>query len=414
MDQRLFRLTLGTQNYNWGRKGSSSQVARLLVASGQLGGDQVEEGRSYAELWLGTHPKTPSRLEEGPLLSSVLQARPQLLGQELVQEFGPCLPFLTKVLSIGHPLQLQVHPSMEEAAVLHRQNPAAFLDANHKPEMAVAITPFTALCGWRIPEAILRLAVKVPELGWVLGEEVVRLLAEQTRLELKVAACYSAIFQSGRSQEHTALLKTLATRLAQKQECIAEERVFLELHSAFPGDPGCWGVFLLNLLHLSPGEAIWVPAGQIHAYVSGDCVEVLSCGDNVLFCGLVHQEDSIHFPPALTDPSLLARVVSFLPSASPLVPETTDQEGHPSLAPPVREFRLTKLLTVEEGGAWVCRAAALPSASTLLVLEGEGELHSGGQSEAFRTGQGFLLGAEAPLVVTSKTSALIYRVTTAA
>ena len=96
------------------------------------------------------------------------------------------------------------------------------------------------------------------------------------------------------------------------------------------GDPGCLAPLLLNVYTLQPGQAIFVPAGEIHAYIQGDCIEVgifmvngisdqvsphqvLSCGDNVLFCGLVHDEDVAHFPPELTDPHILSQIVNFQP-----------------------------------------------------------------------------------------------------
>ena len=109
------------------------------------------------------------------------------------------------------------------------------------------------------------------------------------------------------------------------------------------GDPGCYGPFLLNIYRLQPGEAIFLPAGEIHAYISGDCLEVLSCGDNVLFCGLVHQEDISHFPPALTDPDILAEIVNFCPNSGARVREELDSDNNLCLAPPVEEFKLIKI-----------------------------------------------------------------------
>lgn len=423
------RLVLDIQDYNWGKAGQESEVAKLLVASGQWREEEIEGDRHYAELWVGTHSKTPSRLESGQLLESYIQEHPDELGEELVSHFGVCLPFLTKVLSIGHPLQLQVHPSMEEARKLHRESPTAFLDGNHKPEMAVALTPFTALCGWRDPGTILQMAEKVPEFGDALGKQVLELLKCPGREEEQVAACYTAIFQPQTQEGGAALLASLAKRLGKEKEEETDEEeigkgcatslakmqllealdVFLELHTSFPGDRGCWGVFLLNLLRLAPGEAIWVPAGQIHAYVSGDCVEVLSCGDNVLFCGLVHDEDVKHFPPQLTDPDILAQVVSFKPSPSPLVPEGRDEEGHSTLSPPVREFSLTKIEVSPL--SWLSQLPSLSCASTLLVIQGQGSFQCGEAILPFCTGQAFFLPCSSPLTVSATTTALIYRVT---
>ena len=118
------------------------------------------------------------------------------------------------------------------------------------------------------------------------------------------------------------------------------------------GDPGCYGPFLLNIYRLQPGEAIFLPAGEIHAYISGDCLEVLSCGDNVLFCGLVHQEDISHFPPALTDPDILAEIVNFCPNSGARVREELDSDNNLCLAPPVEEFKLIKIQVTTMRTEW--------------------------------------------------------------
>jgi len=430
----------------------ASEVWKLLVSSGQWKDGEVDQGRSYAELWVGTHAKTPSRVENGDLLSSYIQEHPDVLGEPILDQFGPCLPFLTKVLSIGHPLQLQVHPDMDTAKKLHRKNPSAFLDANHKPEMAIALTNFTALCGWRDPRDILRMANCFPEFGEALGPQAMSTLASGCSDEEKVAACYEAIFTSqpepsaasclSKAATSCSHLSSLEARLlkqshlavedldgnAEKQQEEGERReegeaktegeeeasVFLELSYAFPADKGCWAVFLLQLHRLKPGEAIWVPAGQIHAYVSGDCVEVLSCGDNVLFCGLVHEEDSVHFPPELTDPALLAEVVSFKPSPSPRVEEVEDCEGLPTLSPPVKEFKLAKI-KVEDGESKILEP--LPTASTFLVLQGTGFIWSASGlvanniRQTFSPGKAFFLPCGVPLNIAASSATIIYRVT---
>ena len=43
----------------------------------------------------------------------------------------------------------------------------------------------------------------------------------------------------------------------------------LRLHDQFPGDIGVFCAFLLNVVHLQPGEAIFLGAGEPHAYISG-------------------------------------------------------------------------------------------------------------------------------------------------
>ena len=171
-------------------------MSKYLVTSGQVSQDDIKEDLSYAELWVGTHTKTPNLLEDGSTLSDYVEKNPSQLGEKIVKNFGPTLPFLLKVLSIGHPLQLQVHPTKDEARELHRNNPGAFLDDNHKPEMAVALTPFTALCGFRKPEEIRKITEALPEFAELLGEETLQALQGSSSDSIKIRKCYEAIFQT--------------------------------------------------------------------------------------------------------------------------------------------------------------------------------------------------------------------------
>ena len=160
-----------------------------------------------------------------------------------MNNFGETLPFLFKILSIGHPLQLQIHPTKEEARMLHQKDPSAFLDENHKPEMAVALTPFTALCGFRHPDEILKIAKLIPEFGEVLGCDgdsgSCSILGSSEPDSTKIRHCYEAVFQSQRSRED---LRTLQSRIYSrlKQDPCLQDQVgseFLTIFDTFPGAP---------------------------------------------------------------------------------------------------------------------------------------------------------------------------------
>lgn len=111
-------------DYAWGIRGMDSRVARFALASKAI--KEVDPDIPYAELWIGTHPKAPTRLQDGRTLQEYLG------GEEL--------PFLFKILSAGKALSIQAHPDTENAKRLHDENPQAYGDANHKPEMAIALT----------------------------------------------------------------------------------------------------------------------------------------------------------------------------------------------------------------------------------------------------------------------------------
>jgi mannose-6-phosphate isomerase len=161
------------KDYAWGIRGMDSRVGRYALASGRI--SEIDPDTPYAELWIGTHPSGPSVLqdeEETPLSKAV----------------GGELPFLFKILSAGKALSIQAHPDKDVAARLHYENPGAYADANHKPEMAIALTPFEAMCGFRRLEEISVLLKRHPEFAACLDEEAKLAIFLASTEETKKAA----------------------------------------------------------------------------------------------------------------------------------------------------------------------------------------------------------------------------------
>ena len=141
------------QKYAWGKKGSTSLVAQLAKSSGDL---EINENENYAELWIGTHPSGQAVLvDSGKPLAELIKEDPSVLGAKVVERFGPTLPFLLKVLSVEKALSIQAHPDLELAKKLHASFPDIYKDPNHKPEMAIALTPFEVMCGFRSVDKIV-------------------------------------------------------------------------------------------------------------------------------------------------------------------------------------------------------------------------------------------------------------------
>jgi len=233
--KNIIQLDLGIQTYNWGKKGLASEVCKYLLSSGRIRQEEIEDNLSYAELWVGTHTKSPSLLKDGTTLGEFVKDHPEVLGEDNLKRFGKTVPFLLKVLSIGHPLQLQIHPTKNEAKELHKNNPKAFLDDNHKPEMAVALTPFTALCGFRDPSDILMFALEIKEFAEALGQAAMEVLQSQADKHTKIRACYDGIFRTKGSL--LKLQKDLIRRLKGDKEFYNKflGSIFEELYNAFPG-----------------------------------------------------------------------------------------------------------------------------------------------------------------------------------
>jgi len=171
---QVFKIIPTIQQYDWGKLGSSSKVAVFAQSAG-LSGFRVDETKPYAELWMGTHPKSPSLISaSGESLASYLSKNPSLIGEKVIQKFGADdgnLPFLFKVLAIEKALSIQSHPDKETARKLHEQQPDIYKDPNHKPEMALAITPFTALCGF-LPPMRIAAYLRVPELAALIPQDI--------------------------------------------------------------------------------------------------------------------------------------------------------------------------------------------------------------------------------------------------
>ncbi|EYU44628.1 hypothetical protein MIMGU_mgv1a0065652mg, partial [Erythranthe guttata] len=160
----LVKLKCAVKNYDWGKVGEKSSVSRLYANNSRA---EVDADSPYAEFWMGTHDSGPSyaavpngdseeRRDNGfkrensnsVSLKDWIDRNPAVLGDRVLEKWGPNLPFLFKVLSVAKALSIQAHPDKELAVILHKQQPGVYKDDNHKPEMALALTEFEALCGF--------------------------------------------------------------------------------------------------------------------------------------------------------------------------------------------------------------------------------------------------------------------------
>jgi mannose-6-phosphate isomerase len=300
--------------YAWG---SRTVIPELL-------GQEVPSPHPQAEMWLGAHPADPSQLVHADggrtSLLDALGADPkQLLGPERSEKWDSTLPFLLKVLAADEPLSLQAHPSIEQARAGFAKEDAAgiardasdrnYKDANHKPELICALTELHALVGFRDPAVTVRLlrALEVPELA---GHA--ELLAAQPD-----ADGLRALFTTWITLPQ-AVLDTLVPAL--QEGCVGlagsdgefstEARTVLELSERYPGDAGVLAALLLNRVSIEPGEALYLPAGNLHAYLSGAGIEIMANSDNVLRGGLT---------PKHVDVPELLRVLDFHSTPPPIV-----------------------------------------------------------------------------------------------
>ncbi len=353
----VYPLTGVIRPYAWG--------SRTAIA--ELQGRPAPAEGPEAELGLGAHPGDPSTVPgpDGPVtLTTLIDGDPAgQLGAGVAERFGPRLPYLMKVLAAAAPLSLQAHPDLKYAAeAFARQEadpalPKNYTDANHKPEMLVALTPFDALCGFRPTEvsAAVLAGLDLPELEPVVAVLRDGDLSEAVRLLLTWPA-----------EDRPALIDAVvavASAAGESHPHAESYRLAVDLAAHYPGDPGVLVALLLNLVHLAPGEAIWMPAGNLHAYLRGLGVELMAASDNVLRGGLT---------PKRVDVGELLKVLRFETLDDPLLHGAEVAPGVTAWRVPVRDFELYRI-ELTEGRPPV----RLPGSGPRIILGVAGDVHIG-------------------------------------
>lgn len=330
------------RHYAWG---STTAIQGLLGVE--------PDGRPGAELWFGAHPDDPATTPDGTLDARIAADPVGLLGPATAARFDDTLPYLLKILAPAQALSMQVHPNLEQARAGFAAEDAAgvdraapnrnYRDANHKPELICALTPFEALCGFRPIERTRALLAElaVPELDF---------LADHLAGPDPLRSAFTAVL---RHPDPGPVVAALAERVrTAEQGPLHGVRLATE---DFPGDVGAVLALLLNHVVLEPGEAIYLGAGNVHAYLRGTGVEIMANSDNVLRCGLT---------PKHVDVDELLKITDFSELAEPRWPA---EHGHFSV--PVPDFGLTRLVVDEPTG--------LDDAGPSIVLCAEGEVRVG-------------------------------------
>jgi mannose-6-phosphate isomerase len=301
------------------------------------------------------------------------------------------LPFLFKVLAAETPLSIQAHPNPEqaergfdadEAAGIDVEAPQRnYRDRSHKPELLCALTEFEALCGFRAPResAALLALLGVSEL-----REVVAALEESPDATGVRRAVSLALAEGVHRPRLVEPVVAACASHARADALFARELSWAaRLGELYPGDVGCVLALLLNLLVLRPGEAIFLPAGNLHSYLRGAGVEIMANSDNVLRAGLT---------PKHVNPSELVRIVDFRAGPVALV-EPRPRRASPELvyATPAPEFELSRVDL--DGAAW--SAASRRGPEILLCTRGTVECKSNEQCLTLTAGGSvFVLDAD--------------------
>ncbi|MFO7839378.1 MAG: mannose-6-phosphate isomerase, class I [Desulfosalsimonadaceae bacterium] len=361
MENKPLWLQNEIQDYAWG---SYTFIQNLLGES--------RNDTPWAELWMGAHPKAPSRvLTAGgwQRLDEMIAAHPEeILGPATARRYNNCLPYLFKVLAAQQPLSLQAHPNEEQAKngfarenhegipqdAAHRN----YKDERRKPECLCALTSFRAMKGFR----------PIPEMAELFSEVCPKSLSDgmeflrQSPHPKGMRRFFEALMTLPEKKLREVLEETTANAMDRQQER-EEFRWIKALSEIYPEDIGILSPIMLNLICLQPGEALFLNSGEMHAYLEGCGIEIMANSDNVLRCGLTAKH---------VDVEELMRVLDFTPRKHEIL---TPQAGavcetlYPS---PAAEFSLA---VVDVDNTCTYSRQQIEGPEILLCIQGTAEIH---------------------------------------
>lgn len=382
----MIRVDNSPRDYAWG---SLTDIATLrgLKPSGQ----------PEAELWLGTHPGSPTQILEPASAHGA-----QTIAEYLSATGQQPLPYLLKILAAAHPLSIQAHPSPEQAQEgFARENAAGialdapnrnYRDDAHKPELIFALSDtFEALCGFRPIEQTLTTLEQLAQANSqachstsaiveftdqlvAQGQNAIRWALDWALTGDNAAALVSEVAVAGR---------------------VLKDELLVEISTDYPGDPGIIVALLLNRVTLHRGQALYLPAGNMHAYIRGLGIELMAASDNVLRGGLTTKHVDV--------PELLS-VVSDAVVPVPLLEPVSIAPGIDLFVPDVPDFRLAHVvvsaeisdqsrLSVSRNVIVTCTAGKVTitgATSSLELSRGENAFISGEEAELSFAGAGEL------------------------
>lgn len=376
---------------------------------------------------MGTHPSNPSKdVDSGRTLLDMLEVNSALLAPSVKARYGSKLPFLFKVLSINKALSIQAHPNKKLAGELHHKDPKNYPDDNHKPEMTIAITDFEGLCGFRPLDEIAHFLSAVPALMDLVGDDGRSFItsvrsqggddSSNSTAENKKAlqSAFAALMKSSPDAVASAAKKLVSDVEARGAEFAdggveatsgaTLSELVVRLNKQFPDDIGLFVLFFLNYVQLKPGEAMFLKADDIHAYLSGDIIECMAASDNVVRAG---------FTPKFKDVQTLVDLLTY--DYAPIEEQKMEPQEYPYVVlnraayssssqatlydPPIDEFSVIR--TVLNGSGSKATFDPIDGPSIVICTNGKGKISVGPTSKEIREGWVYFVGATAELVLES-------------
>lgn len=334
--KKIYRLKGVVQHYAWG---GDHFIAGLIR-------EVNDNGQPYAEYWMGAHDNAPAEIfneKETKKLNEVISSDPGLvIGNKVFNEFGR-MPYLLKILDVRDMLSIQVHPDKKSAELAFKEENEKgigleapnrnYKDANHKPELMVALSNFWLLHGFKPPSVLMQILSNIKELQFL-----------RTTFETNgYHALYKTVMEMSQKQVNNTLQPLLdrivplyqANKLLKTNEDFWAARAAITFNRGSDIDRGIFSIYFFNLVECRPGDGVFQDAGVPHAYLEGQNVEIMANSDNVLRGGLT--------PKHIDVPELLKHVR--FEAVHPTIIKPKRRDGLTEVYPtPARDFELSRLL----------------------------------------------------------------------
>lgn len=392
--QQIFPLQGTIMNYAWGGADFLPQLLRVPNS----------EHRPFAEYWLGAHASSSSFIKkegESVFLKDAISNEPdRFLGEKVHQQYKG-LPFLLKILDVASILSIQVHPTIEQAIEGFDREEAAgipidathrnYKDRNHKPEMLVALSDFWLLHGFKSPELITQMLEDIPEFNQF----------KPLFLREGLAAVYQLVMEMNGDDAFHLLLPLVKRELRKKREGLLKQtdpgwwvaKLYEKEESITQIDKALFSIYIMNIVHLHPMESLFQGAGQPHAYMQGQCVELMSNSDNVLRAGLTNKHIDV--------PELI-RLTRFETTFPQIRKGQTVDSGEQLYLAPVKDFSLAAIRL--QAGKPFRQLAVSPE--IVVVISGSVKMDGG---DTIHQGEAFFVTPTAGYTLTTEHQATLFR-----
>ncbi len=378
---RIEKLSNPVQHYSWG---TTDFIPGFL-------GLENKDKKPFAELWMGDHIRGTSSViienEKIPVTDFIKTDPENILGRDTVLSFGKSLPFLFKILSAGSPLSIQAHPNKKQAEEgFKRENERGipldafnrnYRDSNHKPEILCALTPFTAMCGFRE-------SGEIDNLFSITGSDLYKEYLKNSLVSHKDNAL-RVFFTKYMNLDKVSISRLIKEIIRwARNDNSSEAGLISEFYEIYGDDPGVLAPLFLNVFELQPGEALYQGPGELHAYVRGTGIELMANSDNVLRGGMTSKN---------VDTGELLNILSFNGGKPKILNAIQESPCIYKYTTEVNEFILKKIIPVNGCPAHVQNRV---SVEIFLCTKGKGSIRSDKELVYFSRGDSYIIPAAIP------------------